>query len=203
MSSGWLSLARILRWPVLLLVAALGVHKGRYLLAFGSDAHVEEIEHGHAYLSGVVPWVVLAGLLVSIAFLAALVRAWKTGDVEPAPRSFRRLWLGGSSALVAIYAGQELAEGVLAQGHAAGISAVFGAGGWTAIPLALLAAAAIAWLLREAPVLIARAAARGARRSAGGRAHRTTRLPLPRDARPPRDVLAAFLAGRGPPLHAA
>jgi hypothetical protein len=202
-ASGWLSLARIVRWPVLLLVGALCVHHGRYLLAFGSDAGEQSLAHGHAYLSGVVPWVVLAALLLSIAFLAALVRAWRTGELEAAPRSFRVLWLAGSAALVAIYTGQELAEGLLAPGHEAGLSGVLGAGGWTALPLALLAAAAIAWLSREAPALIARAAALGARQPAAPRAHRGTRLPLPRDARPPRDVLAAFLAGRGPPLQAA
>jgi hypothetical protein len=173
------------RGALLLPVAALAVHQLRYLLAFGGDAPAALAEQGHAYLHGLAPWLVL---LAAAGFGAYLGRARS----EPEPSA--RLWLEATLGLIAIYAGQELLEGLLASGHPGGLAGVLGDGGWLALPSAVLVAAALTLALRGAHRLLARL----------GRSH--TARPRPRPARPPHPVfaqprtpLATAAAGRAPP----
>ena len=112
--------------------------------------------------------------------------------------STRRLWARTSSALLAMFVVQETLEGLLAPGHPAGFAAVFGHGGWLALPLAAAVGALIALALRGAAATEPLAAA-----PAGWLRWPTEPFmaqAAPAFARPRLDVLARFLAGRGPPI---
>ena len=186
-----------LRAAALLAIGALAVHELRYLAGYGGGAGGALAAHGHAYLALAGGLVAVVSIFALAAFLARLALG---GTVGSAP-STTGLALGATAALLAIYAGQELIEGLLAPGHPAGLAGVLGAGGWTAVPLACLIGLVIALLLRCADAALARA---------GG--HRPRPLPRPALAppvlpplRPPAPSVAGLgrhLAGRAPPLAA-
>src|SRR3954451_15916786 len=100
-----------LRCFALLGAGALALHELRYLVAYGGGAGRALDEQGHGYL-GTVAALVAVAVVASVATLVAgLVRG--RGSAAQ-PRSWRVRWLGASGALLAIYAAQELAEGMLA-----------------------------------------------------------------------------------------
>lgn len=123
------------RSAALIALAALAVHQLRYLLAYGSDAHTELLRQGHAYLFQSLP--VLIGFGLS-AIAAGLIRAVLRGPAGTAIASHRLRALLYATSIAAAFAVQETAEAVLFAGHASGIAAVFGAGGWLVLPLAML-----------------------------------------------------------------
>jgi hypothetical protein len=192
-----------LRGAALMPAAALLVHQLRYELAFGADAPRALAVQGHAYLSSLTPWVVLLAGLALGASLGALVQRWADGRaVAAGPRATgMRVWLLASAALFGIYAGQELLEGAFAGGHASGLAAVLGGGGWWALPAALLVGGLLALALRIG-VVAGEALARLARpmRLALRAALRELRRFVPRGpalAEP--SPLARAAAGRAPP----
>jgi hypothetical protein len=179
--------------------AALAVHQLRYLLAFRGGAGAALQATGHSYLHSLVPWVMCLLGLAAGGFLWALGRA--LGGRRGAGRqtaSFAALWLVCAVTLVAIFAGQELVEGLVLLGHPAGLVGVFGHGGWWALPAAVCLGLVLAAVFHGAGRVLDAAATwshRGARPAIRPRA-------LPR----PMSVIAAGrapLAGgwshRGPP----
>jgi hypothetical protein len=185
------------RSAALIALAALAVHQLRYLLAYGSDAHSELLRQGHAYLFQSLP--VLIGFGLS-AVAASLVRAVLRGPAGAAIPSHRLRALLYATSIAAVFAVQETAEGLLFAAHASGIAAVFAAGGWLVLPLAMLFGALCAALdggLAKLESLVAR-----------------VESPLPRPRAPRRDgangsrtavplascPLAFGLARRPPPL---
>ena len=192
-----------LRGAALTPAAALLVHQARYELAYGVDAPRALAEQGHAYLSSTAPWIVLLAALALGASLGALVQRWAggAGTDGRAPRvSAVRVWLLASAGLLAIFTGQELLEGWLAPGHAAGAAAVLGAGGWWALPAALVVGGLLTLVLRAGTVVqeaLAALAPLQLRLRAGARAVTGTLLAsaAPRRSRP----LARCAAGRAPP----
>jgi hypothetical protein len=182
-----------LRAAVLILVASLAVHEGRYL--FATSDHEHGLAGAHAYLAWLIP---AAGALL---FLAAAHLAVRLPLSEPGPDPalprLRTLWLVATAALLHVFALQELLETALSHGHLPGPGDLLGGGGWTAIPFAVAAAAAVALLLRGAAGIVRWALVRAARRRRvpACAAHApATPLPAPRGS-----VLARRLAGRGPP----
>lgn len=180
--------------------AAFAVHQLRYWLAFGGHAGLFLNRQGHLYLHSLAPWLAIAVAIAVGAFLQALGRALGGQcSLSRYTLSFTALWIVCAGALVAIYASQELLEGVLATGHPAGLVGVFGYGGWWSIPAALAVGLVLAaafhgarWALREV----------ASRRCAKPRTHRTlTRVPRPILCVPaPRLApLADGWSGRGPP----
>jgi hypothetical protein len=133
------------RSAALIALAALAVHQLRYLLAYGSDAHAELLRQGHAYLFQSLP--VLIGFGLS-AIAAGLDRAVLRGPAGTAIASRRQRALLYAISIAAVFAVQETAEGLLFAGHASGIAAVLGAGGWMVLPLAILFGALCAALDR-------------------------------------------------------
>lgn len=127
------------RLAALLAAGALGVHEGRYLLGYGSDADRALAQHGHAYLS------LASALTGGLVVVAGLALALGLSRARPAP-SRAVTWLRASAALGLIYTAQELAEGAFSPGHPVGVAGVFGHGGWTAFGLALAFGALIAAL---------------------------------------------------------
>ena len=124
------------RTAALIALATLAVHQLRYLLAYGSAAHQELASQGHAYLSQSLPVLIGFGAAALGAGLArAALRASPAGPAAHAPRRRALLY---STAIVAAFALEESLEGLLFGGHASGIAAVVGAGGWIALPLASL-----------------------------------------------------------------
>jgi hypothetical protein len=181
--------------------AAFAVHQLRYVLAYGGGAGAELQRQGHSYLHSLVPWIVLVLALAGGAFLSALGRALK--GQRSLPRfglSLLGLWLVCAVCLVAIYAVQELLEGVFLTGHPAGLSGVFGYGGWWAAPAALSVGLVMAALLHGARWVLDEVAARCAQRSARRRlqplALRPAEMVAPRPA-----PMAAGWCGRGPPAR--
>ncbi len=146
-----LSSYSVSRWAYMLRAAAFltggayAVHQLRYLVSFGSHADEALHHHGHGYLSAVAP-------LVTLAVAAAI--GWVLWSVMRPARSdvphvrFRRAWALSSVCLVSVYTVQELLEGQFSHGHPEGLAGVFGQGGWTAVPLAVLVGVAVAAVLR-------------------------------------------------------
>jgi hypothetical protein len=185
------------RSAALIALAALAVHQLRYLLAYGSDAHTELLRQGHAYLFQSLP--VLIGFGLS-AIAAGLVRAVLRGAAGTPIASHRLRALLYATSIAAVFAVQETAEGLLFAGHASGIAAVFAAGGWLVLPLAILFGALCAALdggLAKLESLVARVESRLPR----PRAPRRNGPTGSRTAVPLASLTLAFgLARRPPPL---
>jgi hypothetical protein len=162
------------------------VHQLRFALYGGAGAGVQ----GHGYLVPLGP--VLAGLLL-LAFAAGLARIAR-GAPDPAPR-FRRLWVGASLGLLAVYCVQETIEAFVAAHNP---PALLGHGGWVALPLAVAAGLAIALIMRGAAAASALVAGR-APWLAPADAPVVQILPPPWAPRRTRGA-SRHLAARGPPL---
>lgn len=117
----------------LIALGAFAVHQLRYfaLYAFSSDDQLPQ--PGHAYLAHAIP--VLVGLV--LATLTARLVRWLIGG-RPTDSKRRIKATSYALGIVAVFSCQELIEGALFAGHAAGLAAIFSAGGWAALPLAAL-----------------------------------------------------------------
>lgn len=180
------------RFVALLSAGALGVHQLRYLVTYGDGAGTALEHSGHGYLAAVEP---LVGMAVALVIALALHRVAAGRPGVPLPTRGRLASMFGI-ALLLTFVGQELIEGELAAGHASGLAGVFGAGGWVAVPLALVVGALASLFVRaaEAALPAAWCAARLAVPRAG------VVLRGSRTRGPARASLPRHLAGRGPPL---
>lgn len=139
-------LTYLMRRIGLLVLAALGVHQLRYLIAYGSDSAGALDRQGHGYLTALLPDLVGIATVLIVATLAAtaISRSARSRRGPHGPPA----WLLCSISILAIFALQELAEGFAASGHPAGLAALFANGGWVAAPLAALFGALVALALR-------------------------------------------------------
>src|SRR4051794_38594305 len=165
-------------WPrtaSLIALGAFGVHQLRYLAADGGDAGARLAAEGHGYFAGVVP---LLGAFILAALASLIMRAAGGRTPAAAVGALRGRWAAYSLAVFCVFAAQESLEGIFASGHASGFAAVFGHGGWLALPAAALAGFVLAIFERRLLAIERRVAAitRALRRAA---------------PRPPRRVLAA------------
>jgi hypothetical protein len=179
--------------------AAFAVHQLRYMLAFGGSAGPELQRTGHSYLHSAVPWLILLLALAAGRFLRALGRAFsQQTTAKRYSVSFVALWVMCTGALVAIFATQELLEGVFSSGHPGGLSGIFGYGGWWALPSAACVGLVVTACFHGARWLVEAVACRAAPEAA------TPRLE-PIAARSPQSFRltpAPLLSGwstRGPP----
>jgi hypothetical protein len=191
-------------WRLMLMMplAAWSVHQLRYLLAYGAGTGRALSEQGHAYLTPLTPAVVALAALAFGGILVRFARAWSDGvaDRDSEHRTLR-LWVVTVVGLLAIYAGQELAEGALAGGHDQGLAAVFGNGGWLVLPVSLVVGGLVALCLRGvhvAELLIARHRALAACRDESPSRPSYPPAPLRRSS-----PLATQGAGRAPPARTA
>ena len=188
------SVAGRFRLAALLAAGALAVHELRYLLAFGGNAGRDAAAQGHAYLSVVVPLVLLVGLAAAAQLVLRLAGG---GRSDARARRYVRLWLGCALTLAAAYCAQELLEGWLTAGHPAGVAGVLGHGGWIGPVCAPFVGGLIA--------LAARGAVAATEPRIAAEAWRPRMLPVRTLVSPASgvhaspDPLARFLAGRGPP----
>jgi hypothetical protein len=189
------SAAGRLRLAALLAAGALGVHELRYALAYGANAGRHAAEQGHAYLSVLIPLVML-GALVAAAQL--LLRFAGGRPSTGRARRFARLWLGCALTLAAAYCAQETIEGWLAAGHPAGVAGVLTHGGWIGLASAPLVGGLIALVVRGAAAAVQPRTAAATWRPAL-RPVPAVASSAPLFALSP-DPVARFLAGRGPPL---
>jgi hypothetical protein len=178
----------------LIALGAFAVHQLRYLAAYGGDAGAALGAQGHAYLAALLPPLVI---VATSAVLGTLVTA-ALGSPRLEPRRRAAGWGFCSVALLAVFGTQELAEGLLAAGHPAGVAAAVGNGGWIAAPLALAVGRVVSFLLGGLEVAerrLARPLRRRPAPAAGMPRPRlsTTLTPLACGA------LAFGLAGRPPP----
>jgi hypothetical protein len=187
--------AAVARTASLVTLGALAVHQLRYELAFGDHAGQVLAADGHSYLAGILP--PLVAVSVATVLAATLVRALAGRD-SGAVALWQRALLY-AVALLAVFTSQELIEGALAAGHPAGVAGVLGAGGWLAIPIALLigfAAALVSRLLEGAEERIG-VTASALRATHAPRSATTPALPLPRA--PLASLTLAFGLARRPP----
>jgi hypothetical protein len=156
-----------LRAALLMPLAAMAVHQGRYYLAFGAHTPARLLRDGHSYLGSVVPFAVLSAALALGLLAGRLARAWQgvgtDGSQPPAPRprSMLRIWALISLVLVGLYCAQELTEGAVAADHAGGLTGVLGSGGWLAVPLAIAVGGVLTLFLRAGDALVELLAALG------------------------------------------
>jgi hypothetical protein len=172
-------------------VGALAVHELRYVIAGRhEDAEV------HAYMPWLLP---IACALLGLAlaeFAGRLVMRISTGDgPRDMPAGVR--WLSVSTLLTGIFALQEMAERLVADGRVDVAHSLIVHGGWVALPLCFAVGAIIALLLRGARALLTHAwgwapAPRPAIADEGLRLRRSRAPRLP--------AIACHLAGRGPPV---
>jgi hypothetical protein len=186
------------RAVALLPLASLAVHDLRYRLGYGGDAGRELARQGHAYLGALRPLIGLLCALVAADLVSRLARAWRIGESADQNWSRSRLWALATGALLAVYVGQELVEGVLFTGHPAGLAGVLGAGGWTAIPLSFAAGGLLTLFLAGARAAVRALAARAWRARARRAPARGRRLPRTTFSRRLAPLASAF-AGRAPP----
>jgi hypothetical protein len=187
--------ARIL---ALLPLAALGVHDLRFQLAFGHEAGHQQAVEGHAYLGALSPLCVLLAAAVAAEIIVRLTRT-RRGEVEAGCHcGLVGLAVAITAALIAIYVGQELLEGVLSTGHPGGLEGVFGQGGLWAIPLASLFGGIIALFVHGAARAVAYVARHGSVGPLRGQAMRV--FLQPPEVRLPRlSPVAGAAPGRAPP----
>jgi hypothetical protein len=150
-----------LRAALLMPLAALGVHQGRYYLAFGAHTPARLLHDGHSYLGSVVPFAVLGAALALGIFAGRFARAWQgvgggggSGSTGRRAHSMVRIWMLISVVLLGLYCAQELTEGALAAGHAGGPAGVLGSGGWLAVPLAIAIGGVLTLALRAGDALV-------------------------------------------------
>jgi hypothetical protein len=183
------------RTAALVALGGLIVHQLRYLGAYGGEAGRELAAQGHGYLGQLTP-LVIALALAGVA--GCLVRAALTGRAgrKRGPLGATAVFAG---AILATFAVQETVEGFIFAGHLDGLDAVFGGGGWLAVPLALVlgfaAALLDAGLGRLESALAALAPARHRSRRAAVVARRPQPVFLPRIS-----PLALGAARRPPPV---
>jgi len=179
--------------------AAFAVHQLRYTLAYGSGSGAELERTGHSYLHSVAPWLIMLLALAVGGFLRTLGRAFsRQTTARRYGLSLVALWLVCSGALVAVFAVQELLEGWLLVGHPAGLSGVFGFGGWWAIPSALCIGLVLAAAYHGARWMVA-AVARYAARRGGRRMPEAVAVPRQRSMILVPVPLLAGWSTRGPP----
>lgn len=139
------------------------------------------------------------GLVVAALLSAVLVRT----AVAPPRRAMHvrlaRLWPIASASILGLYVGQEFLAAELTSGHPPGLTGVVGAGGWIAVPIALVLGAIVAFAVRLSGLLEERAL--------GPRVRFSFRVAQTGVARVLAAVIAApasppprFSAGRSPPL---
>lgn len=189
----------VVRVVALVALAAVAVHELRFWVGF-SRADAKLIHDEHAYLSLGLSLVGVLAVAGVASFVRSLGRARRSGTSEPSGRPrFARTWAATSAVLIAVYSGQELLEGVLAEGHPAGLGGIVGHAGWLALVLAVVFGAVIAWLLRGAHTAVIRAARGQPSGRRLGLAPTGRHLSL-RALGSSVAVLARNLAGRAPPL---
>lgn len=178
------------RASLLTALGAVGVHQGRYLIAPPEHVH----SAAHDYLVWLVPLLALLGfgMLAEFALRIARRRSEQTGLPAPVVIFTFALFL-----LVSIYLVQESAESLLT--HGALPAEVFAGGGLIALPLAVLAAALLTFLLKGASAVLRRIAAA---RPVASRGHVRSAHPVSAELAPRRAELALGLAPRGPPIAA-
>lgn len=191
--------AQRLRAAALVAGAAYAVHQLRFALAGGAAA--DPARAGHAYLGGVRVLLALTLAAAGSQLLVALVRAAR-GAATDERRGARTSGVAGASSVVlaAIYAAQELSEGLLSPGHPLGTAGVLGHGGWVALPLCVLFGVLVALALRGARALIARVARAPTRSRPHGEQLPVVRH-ITRGARPRVAPMASAGPGRAPPLR--
>ncbi len=174
--------AHRVRLAAILALGAFAVHQLRFLIALGGSSSGDLAQQSHRYMSDLLPPI---AVLVLAAAVATLIRG--TEGAAPTRAALSRRVTVFTGALLAIFTGQELLEGLLA-GHPAEMGSVFGHGGWIALPLALV--------IGLASALIARAL------EGIERAIAVVHATLSRRSRPPA-VRGRALPARGPRLASA
>jgi hypothetical protein len=135
-------IAHNVRLAAILALGAFAVHQLRYLIAFGGSASAELAQHGHGYMTDLLP---ALAVLVLAGALTTLIRG--TEGASPSQGSLVGRMALFASALFIVYACQESFEGMLSAGQPAGIADVVN-GSWIALPLSLVIGALAALLAR-------------------------------------------------------
>lgn len=138
----------------LLVLGSLALHEVRYALPSGQALDANH-GGGHGYLVVVGP---LVGMIAALVLATVVLRAAVVSRSRSrASMRARRAWPLLTAGVFGLYAGQEVVEGLLSHHHPDGVAAVFGAGGWFALPVAAVIGAALALTVRVADAVVRRA----------------------------------------------
>lgn len=184
-----------LRLTAGLAAGAWGVHELRYRAAFGARTSDVLDATGHGYLELMCPLIGLAVLCAAAQVLHAVFQHRRAATGRR--YSLLGLWSAITVTLLLIFGAQEIIEGLLSPGHAAGLAGIVGQGGWLAVPLAAVFALLVATALREAQQALEQDLPLRVRLSVmfpAGASSAGQTLALPRCA-----GVAWHIAGRGPP----
>jgi hypothetical protein len=186
--------ASALRTSALIALGVFTVHQLRYLTAYGGHAGTALAAQGHAYLLVLVPVLVI---VAASAVLGTLVAAALSS--RPLMRRRRAAgWAFCTTALLAAFGAQELAEGALATGHADGAAAVAAHGGWIVVPIAIAVGRVVSFLIGGLDAVerrLSRAARRRLGRAPAALGRQAARVIAPLEC----GAFAFGLAGRPPP----
>jgi hypothetical protein len=190
-----------MRWVALVAAGSLLVHELRYALEYGSETGRVLAYQGHSYLPFAQALVAVLWISACLRFAISMVRAGRSERPSRVP-SLRLLWASAAGALIAIYTLQEAIEGALSVGHPGGLIGIYGHGGWSALPIAVVVGGLVALLVRGSQRALVLLAER--RRAHPRRRPDRHRRPAPLSPVPlrRRSIIAANLAGRAPPAAA-
>jgi hypothetical protein len=180
-------------------VATLSLHELRSSAELGGHTHAELARYAHGYIATLTLAVAVLVALASAHLLVRLAFSMRSADAARyVARPGRPLWLWAAITLLGISLGQDLVESLVAAGDPSYLADVFGHGGWTTMPLALLFGGGVALAVRGSDTALA-LASRGRRQRVGGTAMLRSRRPLPAGHQRFTDPLADAAAGRAPP----
>lgn len=190
-------LTHLVRRVGLLVLAAIGVHQLRYLVAYGSEGGAALEAQGHGYLSALLPDLAGGAALLTVATVAASAIGHRSCS---ASRTRLPQWLLCSISILIAFAFQELIEGLVSSGHPSGLAALSANGGWLALPLAIVFGVLVALALRlldNADRVIVRLVEQRGRRRADSKPLAPRQQPA---MTPARLALAFGFARRPPPV---
>jgi hypothetical protein len=170
------------------------VHQLRYLAGYGADTGAALAHQGHGYMGG-APAVL--GALGFAALLATLLAGHFGAPGRRRAQPLARI-CAYAAVLLATYTTQELLEGVLSPGHPAGFAGLFGHGGWTAVPLALVFGV-LTWLAVRGLEAVEHGIAAARRRAPLARAPRSLGSARPTETPPLQTLTLGFGFSRRPP----
>jgi hypothetical protein len=154
----------------------------------------------HGYLQAAPP--ILAGLF-ALALARLCVALVDRRATHGRALAWHTRWVLGAIGFAALYGAQETIELTAATGHLVDPAALIAHGGWSVLPLVVVAAGLLAALLRGTEVALERLGAVLPQPRLQPRAARPASLPFARPLRRPRaPELARCAAGRAPPLAA-
>ncbi|MGH2993863.1 MAG: hypothetical protein ACRDL1_10040, partial [Solirubrobacterales bacterium] len=123
-----------LRPATVIAAGAFAVHQLGYVAGYGGGASHALEQHGHAYLTALLPVLAVLFALTLLAAIEGGVSGIRTGVPTRSPLLRASTY---AASILAVFAVQEIAEGLLVAGHPGALGLLASPVGLVAAPLAL------------------------------------------------------------------